>query len=72
MSTANRYGVPAVVTPFMVLFTMYPKNDLLGKKFIKKYLFEKEFKCLVIKQCLNCFALGEFTYGKPQQYKPML
>jgi glucokinase len=70
--TAIGIGVPAVVDPIHGI--VYDVQNIPAWKEIHlKSILEKEFKLPVhINNDANCFALGEFTYGKAQQYNNVI
>jgi glucokinase len=65
-------GVPAIVDP--VNGIVYDVQNIpTWKEIPLKKILEKEFKIPVfINNDANCFALGEFTYGKSKNYKNVI
>jgi glucokinase len=65
-------GVPAIVDPDNgIVYDV--QNIPTWKEIPLKKILEKEFKIPVfINNDANCFALGEFTYGKSKNYKNVI
>jgi glucokinase len=65
-------GVPAIVDPDNGI--VYDVQNIPNWKEIPlKKILEKEFKIPVfINNDANCFALGEFTYGKSKNYRNVI
>lgn len=65
-------GVPAIVDP--VNGIVYDVQNIpTWKEIPLKKILEKEFKIPVfINNDANCFALGEFTYGKSKNYRNVI